>query len=71
MHQSSPRPSNEANRSEHRTSTSPHPDEETEKRTHGKYRFPCRDFEKGVCSRGAACKFYHDPAKGRNEHGVS
>lgn len=26
---------------------------------------PCRDFENGVCSRGANCKFYHDPAKGK------
>ena len=40
-------------------------EEEDREKRHGKYRFPCRDFEKGVCSRGAACKFYHDPAKGR------
>ena len=26
---------------------------------------PCRDFENGVCSRGDACKYYHDPAKGK------
>lgn len=68
----SPRPPHETSRSsERRASTSPHPDEDTEKRTHGKYRFPCRDFEKGVCSRGAACKFYHDPAKGRNREVIS
>ena len=51
----------------HGSKTSPRPvreDEDHEKK-HAKYRFPCRDFEKGVCSRGAACKFYHDPAKGR------
>ena len=50
----------------HGSKTSPRPgQEEDHEKKHGKYRFPCRDFEKGVCSRGAACKFYHDPAKGR------
>lgn len=47
-----------------RSPHSPRPEDENERKNHGKYRFPCRDFEKGVCSRGAACKFYHDPAKG-------
>ena len=42
---------------------SPRPADEDKK--HNKYKFPCRDFENGVCSRGAACKFYHDPSKGR------
>lgn len=27
---------------------------------------PCRDFENGVCSRGNACKYYHDPSKGKD-----
>lgn len=43
-------------------SRSPRPLDEDKK--HNKYKFPCRDFENGVCSRGAACKFYHDPSKG-------
>lgn len=30
------------------------------------YQFACRDFENGICLRGDACKFYHDPKKGRN-----
>ena len=29
-----------------------------------KYRFPCRDYEKGMCLRGSLCRFYHDPSKG-------
>ena len=28
-----------------------------------KYRYPCRDYEVGICSRGDRCKFYHDPSK--------
>ena len=30
------------------------------------YQFACRDFENGICLRGDACKFYHDPKKGRD-----
>ena len=30
---------------------------------HQKYRYPCRDYEVGICSRGDRCKFYHDPNK--------
>jgi hypothetical protein len=49
----------------HRSKSPREGHDDDEKRSHsGKFRFPCRDFEKGVCSRGAACKFYHDPAKG-------
>lgn len=44
------------------TSKSPRPLDDDKK--HNKYKFPCRDFENGVCLRGAACKFYHDPNKG-------
>ena len=60
----SPKPS----QSYHERSKSPRSPSEGDRArvmVHGKYRFACRDFEKGVCSRGAACKFYHDPAKGR------
>lgn len=28
-----------------------------------KYRYPCRDYEIGICNRGDRCKFYHDPSK--------
>ena len=38
------------------------PDSETKEDTK---KSPCRDFENGVCSRGDACKYYHDPAKGK------
>lgn len=60
----SPKPSREGERRE--KGHSPRPEEDAEKKSHGKFRFPCRDFEKGVCTRGAACKFYHDPAKGKS-----
>lgn len=44
-------------------SRSPKPLDDEKK--HNKYKFPCRDFENGVCLRGANCKFYHDPSKGK------